>query len=93
MTLVLMTAAALVVARAMWPPRLAVISATSFGLTFGYQLLMLGLLAITANLAFSGLALTDLIVIGTLNAFITAVAVVVVRALDLRFGEPERMAW
>ena len=93
LTLVLVTAGALVVARAMWPPRLAVISATSFGLTFVYQLLLLGLLAITAGVAFSGLALTDLILIGVLNTVITAVAVVVVRALDQRFGEPERMAW
>jgi len=93
LTLVLVTAAALVVARALWPPRLLVISATSFSLTFVYQVLLLGLLAFTAGVAFTGLALTDLVVIGTLNAVITAIAVVTVRALDLRFGEPERMAW
>jgi rod shape-determining protein MreD len=93
LTLVLVTAAALMVGRAVWPPRLAVISGTSFGLTFIYQVLLLGILALTANVAFSGLALTDLIVIGILNAAVTAVAVLVVRALDLRFGEPERLAW
>ncbi len=93
LTLVLVTAMALLVARVTWPPRLVVIAATSFGLSFVYQVLLLGLLAVTENVAFLGLSLTDLVLVGLLDAAITAVAVVVVRAIDLRFGERERLAW
>jgi rod shape-determining protein MreD len=93
LTLVLVTAMALLVARVTWPPRLVVIAATSFGLSFVYQVLLLGLLAVTENVAFLGLSLADLVLVGLLDAAITAVAVVVVRAIDLRFGERERLAW
>jgi len=93
LTLVLVTAMALLVARVTWPPRLLVIAATSFGLSFVYQVLLLGLLALTENVAFLGLSFTDLVLVGLLDAAITAVAVVVVRAIDLRFGERERLAW
>ena len=93
LTLVLVTAMALLVARVTWPPRLVVIAATSFGLSFVYQVLLLGLLALTENVAFLGLSVTDLVLVGLLDAAITAVAVVVVRAIDLRFGERERLAW
>jgi len=93
LTLVLVTAMALLVARITWPPRLVVIAATSFGLSLVYQVLLLGLLALTENVAFLGLSVTDLVFVGLLDAAITAVAVVVVRAIDLRFGERERLAW
>jgi rod shape-determining protein MreD len=93
LTLLLVTAAALVVARALWPPRLVVVSLTTFGLTFVYQVILTALLAFTIGVAFAGLALPQLVIAGLLNALIAAVAVVAVRALDLRFGEPERLAW
>jgi rod shape-determining protein MreD len=93
LALVLVTAMALLVARVTWPPRLVVIAATSFGLSLVYQVLLLGLLALTENVAFLGLSVTDLVLVGLLDAAITAVAVVVVRAIDLRFGERERLAW
>ncbi|MEA2026746.1 MAG: rod shape-determining protein MreD [Chloroflexota bacterium] len=93
LTLVVVTGAALVVARALWPPRLVVISGTTFFLTFFYQVMLLGVLALTVNVALSGLSLPDLLVIGLLNAVIAGISVAAVRALDLRFGEPERLAW
>ena len=93
LALVLVTAMALLVARVTWPPRLLVIAATSLGLSFVYQVLLLGLLALTESVAFLGLSFTDLLLVGLLDAAITAVAVVVVRAIDLRFGERERLAW
>jgi len=93
LTLVLSTALALVVARALWPPRLVIIGGTTFVLTFVYQVMLLGLLALTAAVAFSGLTISDLVIGGALNTAIAIVAVVVVRALELRFGEPERLAW
>jgi rod shape-determining protein MreD len=93
LTLVLVTAMALLVARAFWPPRTIVIGLTTFVLTFAYQVLLLSLLAFTIGVAFAGLGITDLALAGILNAMIALVAVLVVRALDLRFGEPERLAW
>jgi rod shape-determining protein MreD len=93
LALVLATAAALLVARATWPPRLIVVAATALGLTIAYQVMLLGLLALTSDVAFTGLSVTDVAVIGLANTAIAAVSVVAVRALDLRFGEPERMAW
>jgi rod shape-determining protein MreD len=93
LALILSTAAALLVARATWPPRLIVIAATAFVLTLLYQVMLLGLLAVTSDVAFAGLSLPDLFLIGLSNLAIAAVTVAAVRALDLRFGEPERMAW
>jgi rod shape-determining protein MreD len=93
LALVLATAAALLVARATWPPRLVVIAATAFALTLAYQVMLLGLLALASDVAFAGLSVTDIALIRIANAVIAAVTVVAVRALDLRFGEPERMAW
>ena len=93
LTLVLVTALALLVARAVWPPRIIVVAATSLALTFVYQFLLLGILSLTVNVGFVGLGATDLALIAVMNAGIAAAAVVVVRAIDLRFGEPERLAW
>mgnify|MGYP001825562149 CR=1 FL=1 len=93
LTLVLVAGMALLVARALWPPRLLVIGGTTFVLSFVYQILLLGLLALTAGVAFAGLSPSDMVVAGILNLSIAVIAVVAVRALDLRFGEPERLAW
>ena len=93
LTLVLATGMALVVARALWPPRLIVIALTTIGLSFIYQILLLGLLALTVDVAFAGLSVANLLVVALMNGAIASVAVVLIRALDLRFGEPERLAW
>ncbi len=96
LTLLLVTGAALAAARALWPPRLVVVGLTTFLLTFAYQVVLVALLALvdaTSGAAFSGLSLPDLILGGLINAVIAVIAVVVIRALDLRFGEPERLAW
>ena len=93
LTLILVTALALLVARAVWPPRIIVVAATALALTFVYQSLLLGILSLTVNVGFVGLGATDLALIAVMNAAIAAAAVVVVRAIDLRFGEPERLAW
>jgi cell shape-determining protein MreD len=93
LTLVLVTALALLIARAAWPPRLAVVALTGALLTPLYQLLLLALLAVTAGVAWVGLSLPDLVFVAVANAVIAVVSAVILRALDLRFGEPERTAW
>ena len=93
LALLLVIALALLVARAVWPPRMLVVAGTTLVLSIVYQLLVLGILTVTADVELAGLSATDLALIAVLNAIIAAVAVVIVRAIDLRFGEPERLAW
>jgi rod shape-determining protein MreD len=93
LSLVLVTALALLVARATWPPRLVVAATTAFALTVAYQVLLLAILALTQDVSVQGVPIMDLLIVGLLNAAITAIAAVLVRALDLRFGERERLAW
>ena len=93
LTLILLISAALLVARVLWPPRLVFVAATAVVLTFGYHLILQTVQAISTGSAFAGLSASDLVVISLLNGLIAAISVPVVRALDLRFGEPERLAW
>lgn len=91
LTLLLVTGVSLAVARALWPPRIVFIAATVFVLAFLYQGLLLGVLTLTADLGFVGLSVGDLFIIAIVDTIIAVVAVLLVRALDLRFGEPERV--
>jgi rod shape-determining protein MreD len=93
LALVLVIGMSLMVARVMWPPRLVVISGTSFVLAVAYQSVVLALLSATTGLVFVGLSVVEMLAVALLDALVTAIAVVAVRALDLRFGEPERLAW
>jgi rod shape-determining protein MreD len=93
LALILATALALLVARAVWPPRILVVALTTLTLTLAYQVMLLGILALTADVSFAGSSATDLVVVALMNAAIASVSVVVIRAIDLRFGEPERLAW
>jgi rod shape-determining protein MreD len=93
LALLVVTGVALLIARTFWPPRLIVIVASAFVLTFAYQLIGLGLLTFTAGVGAGGLSLPDLVAIGILNALIAGLCVPIIRALDLRFGETERLAW
>ena len=93
LTLLVLIGASLLVARVLWPPRLAFIAATAFVLTFGYHLLLQIVDTVAAGSAFAGLSIAELAVIALLNGIVAGLAVPVVRALDLRFGEQERLAW
>ena len=93
LTLVLLVGVASLVARVLWPPRLAIIAATAVVLTFAYQLILQAVLSVTTGSAFTGLSIADLAAIALLNGIIAGMAVPAVRALELRFGEPERLAW
>jgi rod shape-determining protein MreD len=93
LTLLIVTGVALLVARTLWPPRLIAIAGTAFVLSFAYQLMGLGLLSFTSGIGLGSVSLPDLVAIGVLNAILAGVAVPIIRALDLRFGETERLAW
>lgn len=93
LTLVLTIGLGLLVARATWPPRIGLIAAVAFALSFVYQLLLLVLLGVTSGVSWAGIAVADLAMTAALAAVVAIPAVLIVRALDLRFGEPERVAW
>ena len=93
LTLLLLIGASLLVARVLWPPRLVFVAGTAFVLTFGYHLTLQAVDVLATGAAFAGLSVTELLVVAALNAIIAGASVPVVRALDLRFGEQERLAW
>jgi rod shape-determining protein MreD len=93
LALILMVAASLFIARIVWPPRLVTVAAAAFVLTFVYHALLLGLVAVTAGISLAGISVAELALVAVANALIAGLAVPVIRALDLRFGEPERLAW
>jgi len=89
----LVTAMALIVARAMWPPRLLIVAITVFVLSVVLQVLLLTVLAVTVDVAFAGLSVGELLLSALLNVVVAGLSVLAIRALDQRFGEPERLAW
>jgi rod shape-determining protein MreD len=93
LTLLLLIGVALLVARVLWPPRLAFVAATAFVLTFGYHFVLQLVDSVVSGSGFIGLSIPELTVIAVFNAVIAGLSVPVVRALDLRFGEQERLAW
>jgi rod shape-determining protein MreD len=93
LTLVIVTAMALLIARASWPPRTTAIVVSVAALGVVFQLLLLALLIVTSGVALAGLSVWDLVVVAVLDALVALPAVLAARALDLRFGEPERVAW
>lgn len=94
-TLALLVAigAALLVARVADPPRIIVICATAFCLSFLYQALLIALLALTAGVAIPGLQPTSLTMSAGIAAGIAAATAWVTRSLTLRFGATERTDW
>jgi rod shape-determining protein MreD len=93
LALILVVALALVIARIVWPPRLLIVAATAFMLTFAYQALLLGITALTGGASLNGVSAGALVLVALANAVIAGLAVPALRALELRFGEPERLAW
>ena len=59
----------------------------------GPRLVALFLLGVTSGVSWASVSIADLLLTAVLNVVIAVPAVLVARALDLRFGEPERVAW
>jgi len=93
LVLLLATGLALLVARVTEPPRIIVIAATAFVLSFMYQAVLLGLLAVTAGISMPSLQPAQLSVSAVLAAVIAGATAWVVRSLTLRFGSSERTDW
>jgi hypothetical protein len=58
-----------------------------------FQLLLLAVLMVSAGVSLVGLSVPDLLVVAVMDAVIALPALLAARALDLRFGDPERVAW
>jgi len=94
-TLALLVAvgAALLVARVADPPRLLVIAATAFALSFVFHALLIALLALTAGVGIPEWQATSLAVAALIAAAIAAATAWATRSLTLRFGASERTDW
>jgi hypothetical protein len=84
---------ALVVARVVESPRLLVIGATAFGVTFLYEGLLAAILAVVSGVDIGGLSLASWTVVALASGIIAVVAAWVIRSLLLRFGTFERVDW
>jgi hypothetical protein len=91
--LLLVIGVALLVARMTWPPRLPVVAFTTFALAIGFQLATLAFLAFTSGVGFDGLSAASLAGAALLDAGVAVLAVVALRALELRFGDLDRAEW
>ena len=83
----------MLVARVTEPPRLIVIAATAFVLSFLYQALLIALLALTAGIGIPSLQPAPLTISALIVAGIATLTAVVTRSLTLRFGTSERTDW
>jgi rod shape-determining protein MreD len=93
LVLLIATGLALLVARVTEPPRIIVIAATAFVLSFMYQAVLLALLAVTAGISMPSLQPAQLSVSAILAAAIAGATAWVARSLTLRFGTSERSDW
>ena len=93
LSLLVAIGAALLVARVTEPPRIIVIAATAFVLSFLYQAVLIAMLALTAGIGMPDLQPAPLTIAAILAAAIAALTAFVTRSLMLRFGTSERTDW
>ena len=85
--------AALVVARVAETPRLLLVGLTGFAVTFLYEGLLLGILALAAGVDIGALSLTSWTALAVVTGVVAATSAWVIRSLMLRFGSLERVDW
>jgi len=84
---------ALLVARVVESPRLLVIGATAFAITFLYEGLLTAILALAAGIDIGGLSVASWALVAFVSGLIAVTAAWVIRSLLLRFGTFERVDW
>jgi cell shape-determining protein MreD len=87
------TGLALLVARVTSPRRVPTVMGMAFLLAFVYQGVLVGLLAVTSGVGISGISIPAVAGTAVLDALLAGLAVIVLRALELRFGEIDRGEW
>jgi rod shape-determining protein MreD len=84
---------ALLVARVVESPRLLIIGATAFAITFLYEGLLTAILALAAGIDIGGLSVASWALVAFVSGLIAVTAAWVIRSLLLRFGTFERVDW
>jgi rod shape-determining protein MreD len=84
---------ALVIARVVETPRLVLIGLAAFGITFLYEGLLLGILALASGIGLDALSLTSWTAVAVVSGVVAAVTAWIIRSLMLRFGTLERVDW
>lgn len=83
----------MVVARVVESPRLLVIGATAFAITFLYEGLLTGVLALASGVGIGALSLSSWAAVAVVSGLIASLTAWVIRSLQLRFGAFERVDW
>jgi rod shape-determining protein MreD len=86
LTLLIVTGAALLVARASGPPRILVVGGVAVVLTFAYEVLLLFVLALTAGVGLGAIPFGTIAPLAVLDGVLACGVAWAVRALSLRFG-------
>lgn len=84
---------AMVVARLVESPRIVVIGVTAFGITFLFEALLTGILALASGVGVGSLSLASWAAVAVVSGVIAALTAWVIRSLMLRFGTFERVDW
>jgi rod shape-determining protein MreD len=93
LALLVMTGAAALAGRLTGSPRLITVALSVFILGCLYQMVLYAILAVTAGIGVVDLPADRIFLIGLLDLVIGIVVIVVVRAIDRRFGPAERPEW
>jgi rod shape-determining protein MreD len=93
LTLLLVAGLALLIARVIQPPRIAIVVAAAFVLGLLYRALLLVVIALTTGVAVSGTSLATFVSGAAMDAALATVAAWTLRALTLRFGGLMRADW
>lgn len=93
MAMLIAVGASMVVARVVENPRLVVIGATAFAVTFLYEGLATAILALASGVDIGGVSLASWTAVAVVSGLIAAVTAWVIRSLLLRFGTFERVDW
>ncbi len=93
LALLVVTGLALLAGRVIGTPRLITVAIAVFVLAWVYQVLLLAILAVTADVSFTDLPIERLLAIAIVDVVLSLLVVVAIRALSRRFGSPERIEW
>jgi rod shape-determining protein MreD len=93
MAMLVAVGVSMVVARVVESPRLVVIGATAFAVTFVYEGLLMAILSLASGVGLGTLSLGSWTLVALLSGLIAALAAWVIRSLMLRFGTFERVDW
>jgi rod shape-determining protein MreD len=93
MAMLIAVGLSMVVARVVESPRLVVIGATAFGITFLYEGLLTSILALASGVSMDAVSLTSWAAVAVVSALVASLTAWVIRSLLLRFGAFERVDW